>query len=175
MNGQAPEFSRLISVSRLPPKGVEEALEAKPVERAALAKRFGLLELPVLKADLTVLPDSQAIVVSGTIRAEVVQRCVVTLEPIQSTLTLKVDVICLPEGSGPLPSDELEDEFEFFSEGKIDLGELVAQQLGVNIDPYPRKPEATLTQTEFGRKTESPSPLSQLSKAIKAKKNKQKP
>jgi uncharacterized metal-binding protein YceD (DUF177 family) len=172
MNAPAPEFSRIVSVSRISPKGIEELLETRPAERAALAKRFDLVDLPVLKARLTLIPGSrQTIEATGTIEAEIVQRCVVTLDPIVSRLDLHVNVVFLPAESGLNAPDELNDEFEYFSGGKIDVGELISQQLGVSIDPYPRKADAALTKTEFGKKTENTLPLAKLRAAVKKKKN----
>jgi len=173
MNAPLPEFSRIISVSRISPKGVEEVLETRPAERAALAKRFDLVDLPVLKASITLTPGSQqTIAATGIIEAEIVQRCVVTLDPIVSRLNLDVDVIFIPAGSDHnIPdaraSDELNDEFEFYSGGKIDIGEMISQQLGVNIDPYPRKADAALTKTEFGKQPENKLPLAKLRAAVK--------
>lgn len=176
---QLPEFSRIISVSRIPPKGAEEHLEAKPAERAGLTKRFSLLDLPSLKAEISLIPGSrQTINAKGKIEADIVQQCVVTLDPVESHLSLDVDVVFLPSEDPDKDSakstslEELEGEFEYFSSGKIDIGELVAQQLGVNLDPYPRKPDAALTKTEFGAKAETAHPFAKLSAAVKGKKNK---
>jgi uncharacterized metal-binding protein YceD (DUF177 family) len=177
MNNPSPEFSRFISVTRIPPKGIEEQLEAKPAERAALAKRFGLVDLSKLKAQLTLMPGSKkTVTATGTIEADVVQQCVVTLDPIESHLAIEVDIVLIPSESGKDETQttkeaELEDEFDFFSGGKIDLGELVSQQLGVNIDPYPRKPKATLKVMEFGKKIEKQKPFATLATAVKTKKN----
>jgi uncharacterized metal-binding protein YceD (DUF177 family) len=179
MNEQNPEFSRIISIARIPPKGVEEALEAKPSERAALAKRFDLFDLTTLKAKLTLTPGSQdSVTVKGKLNASYVQNCVVTLEPLTTHLDLDIDVTFFPsEGSqneADCAPDELDEEFESFSGGKIDLGELVAQQLGVNIDHYPRQPDAILTETEFGAKLETEHPFATLSTGVKTNKNKAK-
>jgi len=175
-----PEFSHVISVARIPLKGIEEHLEAKPAERAALAKRFGLVDLPVLKAQIAMTPGSrQSVAITGTIEAEVIQSCVVTLEPIRSFLKQDIDVVCTPmELPAPDPKTpleiEIDDEFEYYSDGKIDLGELIAQYLGVSIDPYPRKAGAALRITEFGKKSEKSRPFAKLAFSIKHKKNKKK-
>jgi hypothetical protein len=179
MNAPAPEFSRIVSVARISPTGVEKLLESKADERIALAKRFDLIDLKVLKAELTLTPGSQQTInATGTIHADLVQRCVVTLEPLTTHLNLNVDVVFIPSGRErdveSTDPQELDDEFEFFSEGKIDLGEMVAQQLGVNIDPYPRKPDAALPVTEFGVKVEKPRPMAALASIVKNKKNKDK-
>lgn len=177
MNVPVPEFSRVISVSRIPPKDIEERLEAKPAERAALAKRFDLIELSTLNALITLTKGpNETVAAKGTIKADLSQQCVVTLEPIHTHFDLDVDMTFLPaeqnkDGAGSPEQDALEEEFELFSDGKIDIGEMVAQQLGVSIDPYPRKANAKLVVTEFGAKVEEPHPFAKLSTVIKTKKN----
>lgn len=178
MNEIVPEFSRIVQISRLSPNGIEEDFKAKPAERSALAKRFDLLELTLLEAELVLKPDNdQTISVTGTIDADITQCCVVTLEPVSTHLNFPVDVILLPEklreaGEDFSLKDELDSEVEFFSGDKIDLGELVAQQLGVAIDPYPRKQNAVLKETEFGAKIEKPRPMGVLAEAFQKKKEK---
>jgi len=171
------EFSRILSVARLSPKGIEEYLEAKPAERKALAKRFDIVEVKSLKASLTLIPKPQeAIDVTGKIEATIVQNCVVTLEPLVNRMELDVNLTFVPEeqndkGSGEAIIEDLSDEIEVFSGGKIDIGEMVAQQVGVNIDPYPRKPNAVLPVMEFGVSTEKkPQPFAKLIDVMKDKK-----
>ncbi len=173
MSEPTPEFSREIAIARISPSGIIEELDAKPAERTALAARFDLLELPALTAQLTLKPSGQeTIFVKGKIIADIVQRCVVTLEPMSTHIDLAVDTVFLPAeqhrvGAGSSHYDELDDEFEIFSNGKIDLGEMVAQHLGVTIDPYPRKAGAELPATEFGAKVEERKPFAELVKGGK--------
>lgn len=177
MSETAPEFFRPLSVARLPPNGLTETLEAKPDERAALALRFDLMEIKSLKAQLAVHPSSQGVMVSGKMQAEITQRCVVSLEPLPARIDLDIATHFIPaerhhEGAGP--AEDIEDECEIFEGGKIDLGEMVAQHLGVNLDPYPRKPNAKLAKTEFGAKIEKPKPFATLAGAVKKQKNQDK-
>jgi uncharacterized metal-binding protein YceD (DUF177 family) len=177
MNEPIPEFSRLISVARLPPKGTEEYIEAKPTERAALAKRFDVVEISSLKSWLTLTPSSnESVAVAGKIQATVLQHCVVTLDPLISRLEVEVDLIFVPskqrlDGAGEPILDDRED-IETFDGGKIDIGEMVAQNLGVNIDPYPRKPDAVLEKSEYGAKIEKRKPFAQLVDVIISDKSK---
>jgi uncharacterized metal-binding protein YceD (DUF177 family) len=170
-----PEFSRLILVDHVSPAGVEQNLTAKQDERAALAKRFDLLELTSLKAQLVVTHGSERTIrVTGQIQADLAQACVVTLERLPSHLDFDVDVTFIPaadytSGAGPADAEDVEEEFEVFSGGKIDLGEMVAQQLGITIDPYPRKEGAALGSVEFGTKIETRQPFAQLVEAVKNK------
>jgi len=172
MLAQETEFSRLVNVSRIPPKGTEEQLEASLAERQSLAKRFNLMDLPLLRARLALRPGADhTIVAEGTIEAEVVQCCVATLEPLRQRLHLDVCVVFIPESRRDEPdalsTDELEDEYEFYKGGKIDLGEMVAQQLGVNIDPYPRTEGTPPVVAEFGPKIKAASPFARLSDAAR--------
>jgi uncharacterized metal-binding protein YceD (DUF177 family) len=172
---ETPEFSRVIFTSRLSPNGSSEELRAKPEEREALAKRFELIELTALTAQLTLKPSMQlAVKVTGKIQAEYSQRCVVTLEPILATCELDVEVNFVRAEEqindvGPVEPDELEEEVDYFENGRIDLGEMVAQQFGISLDPYPRKPGAALSVTSFGVQpiAEKPQPFAGLVEAIK--------
>jgi uncharacterized metal-binding protein YceD (DUF177 family) len=84
--------------------------------------------------------------VKGRISAEVVQACVVTLDPVPARIDERFEVDFL-EGVQPAVTDlELDAEAaeapEPAPDGWIDLGELAAEQLGLAMDPYPRKPDA---------------------------------
>jgi uncharacterized metal-binding protein YceD (DUF177 family) len=110
--------------------------------------------------------------VHGRFEADLVQACVVTLEPVPAQLAAAFTVSfgVAPEASGAdeggevVVSVEGEDPPEAIVEGRIDLGEVVAQQLAVAIDPYPRSPAAAAAgsaepEGEAGRK---PSPFAGL-------------
>ena len=47
-----------------------------------------------------------------------------------------------------------DEETEAIVGGIIDLGELVSQHLGINLDPYPRKPGLAFVEAEYGGKDE---------------------
>jgi uncharacterized metal-binding protein YceD (DUF177 family) len=152
-----PELSRPLPVDKISAGGVEETIVADANERKLLAKRFGLLDLPKLTAKLTVTParGETMYAVKGRIEADVVQQCVVTLEPLPAAVAPEVDVLYVAheylEGNGNNPHIDLEEEeTEPIIGGIIDLGELVAQNLGIALDPYPRKPDIPFVEAEFG-------------------------
>ena len=146
--GWGYEFSRPLQVDELDEgaKG-HRHVEADADERAALAKRFDLLSLDRLEADVDYERRGQAIELTGRFQATVTQTCVVTLEPISSPLedsfVARFDPDLVPdefELSDMAPEDLLDDEDAVPLTGdKIDLGEVVAECLGLAIDPYPRK------------------------------------
>ncbi|BDG72020.1 YceD family protein [Roseomonas fluvialis] len=140
----APEFSRPVSLARLPEAGREEHLRASPAECAALAKRFAIPAVEWLEATLLLRPEpGGGVMVTGMLRADVVQSCVVSLEPVAQRVEDAVALRLLPPGEDP--SDDPEGPDEIPIEGDTaDLGEAMAEQLALALDPYPRAPGAEL-------------------------------
>jgi uncharacterized metal-binding protein YceD (DUF177 family) len=141
------EFSRPVAVDQIGPQETERQIVANAAERARLVERFGLLALDGLKATLNLKRDRGGVVqLRGRFEAEVVQACVVTLEPVRSRLSESFRV-AFGTGSAAgvgvvVIGVEDEDPPEELTEGRIDLGETVAQQLAVALDPYPHAPAA---------------------------------
>jgi uncharacterized metal-binding protein YceD (DUF177 family) len=80
---------------------------------------------------------------TGQLSAEVVQSCIVTLEPVAQRVEEAVDLRFLPEGSEPGDDPEEPDEIPMQG-GALDLGEALAEQLALALDSYPRAEGAEL-------------------------------
>lgn len=141
-----PEFSRPVRLG-LDPR--EVTLEASPAECAALAARFGILGVGALRATLRLAADTGgAVRARGQLRAEVTQSCVVTLEPVVQAVAAPLDLRILEEGEAPTDDDpDSPDEIESAG-GMVDLGEAVAEQLALALDPYPRAAGAALPELD---------------------------
>jgi uncharacterized metal-binding protein YceD (DUF177 family) len=147
----APEFSRLISVEGIVlDKPRQEEMEATPEECAALAQRLDLRALSGLKAKLSVLrlSEGELIRIEGDIKAEVVQTCVVSLQDVHAEIRAQFEVFLDEEGKEIEGDDEGialdKDHPDVMEGGMLDLGELVAQHLSLELDPYPRAPGVSL-------------------------------
>jgi hypothetical protein len=155
-----PEFSRPVERTALAAGPVKEQIEATEAERAALARRFGLVALPELRADVTLTPTAAGQVrLDAHLTARVVQSCVVTLEPIEAEVAESFTVYFAeaapqPAGAVDLPVDD-EAWPEPILDGRIDMGEAVAQQLALSLDPYPRAPGARF-ESEHGPADDAP-------------------
>ena len=145
-----PEFSRRVELARLGSHEAVYPIAAKPAERDALARRFDLLSLDRLDADVRLNRLAGGIVrVSGRLNAEVVQACVVTLEPVATRLDLQFTVLYGPADECDDVVIDLETELiEPFDGDAIDIGEAVAQQLALALDPYPRAAGASIASSE---------------------------
>lgn len=155
-----PEFSRVVEVTHIGVNGLQLALEASAGERAALAARFGLEAIDRLAAELRLTTGAGMAVVyaRGRLSADIVQTCVVTLEPVHNSVSADVDITFAATGAaegGEVAFDPTdEDPAEPMVDGRIDLGEALAQQLSELIDPYPRAPGAALDPADLGNAAE---------------------
>ncbi len=138
------EFSRPIEAERIAAAPLHFNLDADPAERAALADRFGLLSLDRFHASFSLRRLRKDLIrVKGRISASLVQTCVVTLEPIPAEISEDVELDFSEAEAEPGEEIDLDAEAADGPEplygGMIDLGEVAAEQLGLAIDPYPRK------------------------------------
>lgn len=147
------EFRREINIARLPIGERAFAIAAEPAERAALAARLRIERIDRLVAHGTVgrIEGEPLLVVKGRLEAEVTQLCVVTLEPVVSHLTADIYRIFALGGKAAereIVVDPLLDEPEPLEGAVLDLGEIVAEELALALDPYPRAPGAERSPAE---------------------------
>lgn len=148
--------SFMANVARLPQKGLPVVIDADARQRAALASEHELLSVESYRAELLVEPwKRNGVKVSGRVRADITQACIVTLDPVEAHIDESVDALFLPEqsklgrqgfdGGGEILLDaEGPDGPETFSGDAIDVGALAEQFFGLAIDPYPRKQGVSL-------------------------------
>lgn len=161
------EFSRPLSLDRISSTQHREEIAATDKERVDLAERFGLLSLDSLTASFTLKRVRKDLVrVKGHVTAELAQACVVTLDPVPGRIDERFEVDFL-EGVQPAVTDvELDAEAaeapEPAPDGWIDLGELAAEQLGLALDPYPRKPDAEVPAAWKAEVAAQPTPAERV-------------
>jgi uncharacterized metal-binding protein YceD (DUF177 family) len=149
----ASEFSRRVRFDPWPDAGIEVDLRAAPEERAALARRFDLVALDALRGrGRLTRTESGEIWFRGWLEAEVVQSCVVSLEDVAATVRVPIEqgyrrASAQAEGA-PAEAGAWDDELEPLHGAELDLGELLAQELSLALDPYPRAPDADILVAE---------------------------
>lgn len=154
----APEFSRPVDIESLGENPLRLDIQADAAECAKLARRFGLAELKNLSAHVDLERDPAGdIRLSGRLTADIVQTCVVTLDPVRSTIEAAVNRVFTsavgPDTDNPeeiflAPNDD--EPAEPLAGGAIDVGEAVAETLGLEIDPFPRAPGAIFQGAAVG-------------------------
>ena len=171
---------RPVIVAAIPPSGLDEAIVATGDERAAIARALGLLDVPALSAELKVeRPADDVVLVTGRVRASVVQPCVVSLAPVAQEIDEPVDLRFVAAGSARAPatprpgaeimiSAEAEDPPDTWSGPTIDVGAVALEHVVLAIDPYPRAPGAVLEVPAGQGEAPGPaSPFAALSRLAK--------
>lgn len=148
------EFSRMIDLRSIGPEPVK--LSATAEERAALARRFELVAIKRLEAQITLEPDGDAIAANGTLSADIVQNCAISGDDLPQKIREQLAMRFVPAKNAPAdPDEEIEldaDELDemFFEGTAFDLGEAVAQSLALAIDPFAVGPEADEARRAHG-------------------------
>ncbi len=145
-------FSRRMKLSGIGPDQVTREIAASPAECAALASLFGLPALDLLSGKFNIAHVQRGVLAADLhLSARLTQICVITLEPFETSILETAHLRFVPaqnlrEGEPvELDAETLEGPDEiFYTADAIDLGAVLAEQLALALDPYPRKPGAKL-------------------------------
>jgi uncharacterized metal-binding protein YceD (DUF177 family) len=150
------EFSHVVKLSEVGNHSRNIHLVADEAARSGLMARFDLASLDSLEADISLHNEAAGVVASGRFAARLAQYCIASNDPVPAVLDEPIHIRFVPE---PTDSGEFELEADdcetMFHDGQtIDLGEAVAQSLGLALNPYPRSPEAEKILKAAGVKSE---------------------
>ena len=137
------ELPRIVDARQLPPAPLE--IKASPDECAALAKRFDLVRVKHLSARITLTRDGPSVRAAGQLNADIVQSCAVSAEDLPMRIHEPIALHFVPAHAAQAEEIELDAEMldQIEMDGhQFDLGEAVAQTLGLAIDPYLEGPGA---------------------------------
>ena len=148
------EFSRLVTVEDVGERGKIVEIEAGTAERQALARRLALVSLDRLtaKAALERQGEGRATALRVNFTADVVQSCVVTLDPVPARIEDSFELVFVPEDEAPadrvevVVTEDEDDPPEPLRQGGIDVGEALAEHLALALDPYPRRPGVSVEE-----------------------------
>lgn|SRR6185437_8583008 len=162
----ATEFARPIELSRLNHGEQRFAINANASERAALAARFGLVSLDKLEAAVRLDRIAGGLVrLEADLNADVVQTCVVTLEPVRNRVAESFTVLYGEGGEArEVTLDGEAETIEPIVGGVIDIGEAVAQQLSLALNPFPHAPGAASVQLAVSAEASADSPFNVLAR-----------
>jgi uncharacterized metal-binding protein YceD (DUF177 family) len=141
-----PEFSRLYRLDELGGGVRVVTIEANEAERAALAARFGLIGIDTLAVTAELVREGDAVIATGKLRADVVQACVASGDPVPARIAEDFALRFLPEAEVDAAEEvELhENDLDVipYEGSAVNLGEAAAQTLALALDPFPRAPDA---------------------------------
>jgi len=157
-------LTRKIRVSEIE-ENVEHTIVLTEAEREAIKGLLELVELEDLRFDYRLrLGAGGKVYLSGRLKADTVQTCVVSLEPISGPVDVPLDVEFWPaaliEDLAKKAEDPnqaaVEDWPEPITAGTIDLGPIVYETLATALDPYPKKAGASFQWSQAEPEAEVP-------------------
>lgn len=144
-------FSYLVKVGHISANPVEVKIAADADECRALARLWEIVDVKSFSAELQIQRwKKDGVRLKGRVRTDIVQSCVVTLDPVETQIDEPIDAIFVPEGSKLARNPVVEagemlldpdgpDSPEIFHGDTIDAGVVAAEYAAMAIDPYPRK------------------------------------
>ena len=170
---EPPELSRPFDIVALPEGGRAVEITASEAERAAIARRLGLLGLGAfgVAGRLDPLRRGHSAVFGGRLTARVTQECIVSGDPVEAEIDEELYIRLLTEAEADarteLDIEADEDDLEIAEAGMVDLGDIGVQYLALALDPYPRAPGAgdvVLPEEESGEESKRENPFAVLKK-----------
>ncbi|MEC7488584.1 MAG: DUF177 domain-containing protein [Pseudomonadota bacterium] len=149
--GKLPEFSRIVELEELKDIPLLLRFTADESETLALSKRFNLVELTFLNASITLNWEKteKVLSITGSFCASVTQNCVVTLEPIETEISEQLSLLFARDICVSTKFDDLESA-EPLKGDRVDVGEIIAEELSLSLNPYPRGAGLPLTNYSVG-------------------------
>jgi len=154
-----PELSNIIKLSDIGGAPITGKIIANDDQRRALAQRFGLPSIETLTADYRLTAGEERISFTGSIQSSLHQSCAISGQPFPVKLAEDFSIIFTEKTDIPHIEEEIEltpedcDVIEY-ENGRIDIGEAIAQTLYLALDPYPRGPDADNVAEKRGLKSE---------------------
>lgn len=140
-------YSYTVRARDIPSSGMDLQMVADEAVRERIAEMLSVPAVNRLEADIRLAPGpGDAVELTGTLKGEVVQTCIVTLDPLDQSVEENLDVTFLPaaerdgrNGKTVLLDPLDEDDIEFYRDGRIDLAGFLTEHLALGLDPYPRR------------------------------------
>ncbi len=175
-NAQRHSFSYRVNVGSVAANPLDVWLEATEDERLEMAERWGVLSVESVRAQLHLNRwKRDGVRIKGTVEAALTQSCVVTLEPVSTTVSETIDALFVPENSRLARLDVADDGEivvdadgpdvpETFHGDSIDVGAVSEEFIVLALDPYPRSEGAVFQpdRSDPEGETLAPSPFAEL-------------
>lgn len=147
MNPNPPPLSDIVRVHQIG-AGLTRTLTPDADIRKKIARELDLASLDAFEAEMNLTPTGGGWRLDGRIRAEAVQSCSLTLEPLPVTIdqTFALDLAEAVEATPEVEVSIDDDAPDPIEDGRIDLGQYAIEQLALTLDPFPRKPGAEFVQ-----------------------------
>ena len=161
-------FDYPFKVRKLAKKGQHIRFSADQETRERIARDYDLIGVDSFDVDCKVTPwKSDGVEVTGTLKADVVQPCAVSAEPLAQTIREEIEFIFLPEGSKLLRPPRFEEQEmildpmgddvpDTFIGDSLDLAGPWLETFALGIDLFARIDGAAFSAENLDSERESP-------------------
>jgi uncharacterized metal-binding protein YceD (DUF177 family) len=166
-----------VDIKSIPASGFDFARTASEAERAALATALDLLSCDKLVVHGRIRGTAgDTYWFKGTLEADVVQACVVTLAPVHDTIqtTIAVEFVPPEQAQAAASVVHLDDtsEVEPIEQDALAIGRVAFEELAAALNPYPRRPGAEYAAPAPSADTDNaPNPFAVLARLKAANKD----
>ncbi|ODR99051.1 hypothetical protein AUC68_07885 [Methyloceanibacter methanicus] len=161
---QAPPLTRKIRLGEID-QNADKTIQIAESERETIMALLDLRDLAGLSFVYRLRPGSgKRVLLTGRLEADVVQTCVVSLEPLPAHIDVPVKAEFWPpekiaelqaRAEDPVQASEI-DWPEAIEGDAIDLGPLVYETLATSLDPYPKKAGVDFQWSDAKQDAETP-------------------
>ncbi len=160
-------FGFVLDTRRITDKKMKLTLVAISQEKEELATWYELPLIHQLQVDIQTWCQNNIIHVQGHMMGNIVQHCVVTNEELTEQIDDTFHLLFTTDSSiaGQYQSPDIdmeEDEVEFLPRGQIYFKNILKEQFGLNINPFPRKSTELFEYRESSVEEETKHPFSVL-------------
>lgn len=148
--------SRAYDVSDIPSAGISGSINLVESERENVATLLQTPEVSKFQFEYALVPDQRKrFRLKGRLTANVVQECIITMEPVEATIDEEIQIDLWPSKDVEIAEKLAEEEGrtillegpEPIIDGQIDVGQLAYECLADLLDPFPRKTGAEFEST----------------------------
>ncbi len=167
------DTSFALDTRTITPAGLNLNLTATPQQCQYYAKYFDIHAIKNLALKLHIFAKEDVFFVKGTLNATLNQECVVSLSPFENTINADI-YLCFSQNQALVEAQNLKIDFDINDEpidlipkGIIYFKDVIAEQLGLNIDPFPKNTEEAFEYYEQKSENTKINPFAVLNQLTK--------
>jgi len=142
-------LQKILFLGEIGQKGWQGEFVATPDQCAKIAERFDIPKVKNLSVSVQAFLDGDLICVRGHLNAKLERICVVSLEHFDEMLDTNFESL-FAENAPLIKDGEMKDDVEPIEHGYLDIFDIVAEQVGLNMNPFPHKDDVSGDYTEEG-------------------------
>ena len=142
-------LNKILFLGEIGPDGWQGDFVATPDQCAKIAERFEIPSVKNLNCHVSVAIEGDLIRVTGHIKSTLARVCVASLDVFDEFLDTDFEAL-FSENIPMIKDGEMKDDVEPLDRGRLDVFEIVAEQVGLNMNPFPRKPDVSGDYIEQG-------------------------